>query len=90
MCGGGTEIFEQSIVNAVTTAGNGGGEGAGFTRAPTSFVPYVTGKQATLANRGVKETSRKFPQYDKELYSGTNIVLHSTFDYTLFYTGHSE
>jgi len=24
------------------TAGNGGGEGAGFTRAPTSFVPYVT------------------------------------------------
>ena len=67
VCGGGTEIFEQSIVNAVTTAGNGGGEGAGFTRAPTSFVPYVTGKQATLANRGVKETSRKFPQYDKEL-----------------------
>ena len=48
VCGGGTEIFEQSIVNAVTTAGNGGGEGAGFTRAPTSFVPYVTGKQHQL------------------------------------------
>ena len=45
MCAAEAPIFEQAIVNAVTTAGNGGGEGAGFTRAPTSFVPYVTGKQ---------------------------------------------